>query len=55
MKNSSENQKYLQQKIYFEWEKLDKINWITEAERVVETNNTIKPLEQKLRKEEKNE
>ncbi|WP_342254759.1 hypothetical protein [Spiroplasma endosymbiont of Zeiraphera isertana] len=26
MKSSSENRKYLQQKIYFEWEKLDQIN-----------------------------
>ncbi|WP_339047385.1 hypothetical protein [Spiroplasma endosymbiont of Colias croceus] len=53
MKSSSENRKYLQQKIYFEWEKLDQINWRTEAERVIETNDTIRPLEQKLRKEEK--
>ncbi|WP_342254758.1 hypothetical protein [Spiroplasma endosymbiont of Zeiraphera isertana] len=32
---------------------MHQVYWRTEAERVIETNDTIRPLEQKLRKEEK--
>lgn len=40
-------------KIYFEHQKLNSIPWRSEAERVIETNDTLKPLQKELAKTEK--